>query len=171
MSQSVTYDNLEEKVVGGIKGPATIKLLIVFFLSIWCAGFLFPIIAPQFTTRPFIEQWLKYSFSLVCHQNESASLSLSENHLLVCARCSGIYFGALLTSLIMMFKIFRGSLNLKPLFIFTSPLIFDAIAVRIQLYIYSKALAFTTGLLFGAIVILYIFEALQSQSKNSIDYI
>ena len=71
----------------------------------------------------------------------------------------------------MMFKIFRGSLNLKPLFIFTSPLIFDAIAVRIQLYIYSKALAFTTGLLFGAIVILYIFEALQSQSKNSIDYI
>ena len=71
----------------------------------------------------------------------------------------------------MMFKIFWGSLSLKPLFIFIAPLIFDAFAVRIQLYTYSKALAFTTGLLFGAIVIFYIFEALQNQSKNSIDYI
>ena len=146
-----------------------IKLFIFFFLVIWCAGFLFPVIVPQFPNKIVTEQILKYNYSIVCHQQEAASFQSGGNHFLVCARCSGLYLGALLVSVMMLIRIFKGRLNLKPLIIFSLPLVFDALAVRVHLYNYSKVVAFSTGLLCGGIIIIYIFDALQNQSKHSLN--
>jgi ABC-type enterochelin transport system permease subunit len=46
--------------------------------------------------------------------------------------------------------------------LFSFPLVFDAIAVRLILYPYSKSVAFVTGLLCGAIVLLFILDTFKN---------
>ena len=128
---------------------------------LWCAGFLFPVLSPSFAGKPVINQILSYNYSVVCHQSESSKISYGGSYLLVCARCVGIYLGALLSAIILLFNFLKLKFNLIPLIIFSAPLIFDAVAVRLRIYSYSKTIAFTTGLLCGAIVFIYILDAIE----------
>jgi len=63
--------------------------------------------------------------------------------------------------LLILIKQFKVNVGLKPLFIFSIPLIIDAIAVRLSIYPYSTIIAFITGLLFGAIILFYILDAIE----------
>ena len=46
----------------------------------------------------------------------------------------------------MLFNLLKLKLSLIPLLIFSAPLVIDAIAVRLNIYAYSKTIAFITGL-------------------------
>jgi len=137
-----------------------IKLLLLFGLAIWCTGFLLPIYFPEIVGNNIFYRFLKLCYSEVCHQSKAASFYINDSYLLVCARCSGIYLGAFLVLIFLSFKKSFFKLSLKPLIIFTAPMILDAIAVRFGIYTYSKFNAFITGVLFGSIIIIYIFEVL-----------
>lgn len=135
-----------------------IKILMIVGIAAWCAGFLLPIFLPKISWNNLFYQFLKLCYSHVCHQSEEASFHINGNHVLVCARCSGIYIGALLVGVSIIFIRINLKLSLKPLLFLSAPLIFDAIAVRLNIYSYSKLNAFITGFLFGSIIIIYIFE-------------
>ena len=139
-----------------------IKYLLFFLLLLWSAGFLFPVLSPSFTGKPIINQLLNYNYSIVCHQSETSEINFGSTHLLVCARCAGIYLGALFIVIMILFNFLKLNLSLMPLLIFSIPLIIDAFAVRLNIYAYSKTIAFITGLLLGAIVLIYILETIEN---------
>lgn len=147
------YYNLERRIL-------IIKFLLISGLAFWCAGFLLPVFLPEIAGNNLFYQFLKLCYSRVCHQSNDATFYINGNHLLVCARCSGIYLGAFLVLVPLLFMKPKWKLSLKPFILLTSPLIIDAFAVRLNIYTYSKINAFITGLLFGSIVIIYIFDVL-----------
>ena len=125
---------------------------------------------PAFEGKAILTFISEYSYSLVCHQSHSAQIFIGDSHLLVCARCAGIYFGALIAVMSLLLFPFKINLSTKPFILFSIPLIFDALAVRVRLYSYSKAFALLTGILFGMVVIIYIIEAIENSIhplKNS----
>ena len=150
----------------GIQIPL-IKGLLIFSLAIWCAGFLLPAYLPEFAGNNIIYQFLKLLYSRVCHQSQEALFYINGNHILVCARCSGIYLGALLVLITLSFLKIKFILSIKPLLFFSIPLIFDAFAVRLGIYTYSKFIAFLTGMLFGSIIMIYIFETLFNSLRKT----
>jgi len=139
-----------------------VNYLFFFLLLFWSAGFLFPVLSPQFTGKPIVNQLLNYNYSIVCHQSESSEINFGSAQLVVCARCAGIYLGALLITIIMLFNLLKLKLSLIPLLIFSAPLVIDAFAVRLNIYAYSKTIAFITGLMFGSIVLIYILETIEN---------
>jgi len=147
-----------------------IRLIFVVVLFVWCAGFLLPALTPAFEGKSIVSLISEYSYSLVCHQSHSAQILIGDSHLLVCARCAGIYFGAFIAVLSLLLYPIKINLSTKPFILFSVPMIFDALAVRISLYPYSKVFALLTGILFGIVVIIYIIEAIEKSIhplKNS----
>jgi len=149
-----TYLNPQSKL-------SAFKYLFLFLTVLWCAGFMLPVL-PDFSGKPIVHQLLKYNYSLVCHQSESASIYLGNDQLLVCARCSGIYAGALLILLLALIKSFSIKYSLKPLFLFSAPLAIDALAIRLGIYSYSKIIALISGFLFGAVLIFYVLDSVKN---------
>ena len=137
-----------------------IKFLLIFAVGLWCTGFLLPVLLPEIAGNNLFYQFLKLCYSHVCHQSEEATFYFNGSHLLVCARCSGIYLGAFLVLIPLCLVNPNRELSLKPLIFFSAPLIIDAFAVRLYIYSYSKINAFITGILFGSIMIIYIFDVL-----------
>jgi uncharacterized membrane protein len=139
-----------------------VNYLFIFLLLFWSAGFLFPVLSPSFAGKQIINQLLGYNYSLVCHQSEPSLINFGDAHLLVCARCAGLYLGALSMAIIMLFNLLKLKMSLIPLMIFSAPLVIDAFAVRLNIYSYSNTIAFITGLLCGAIVLFYILDAIEN---------
>jgi uncharacterized membrane protein len=156
------YNRIEDSLHTVNKKFKVVNYLLFFLLLFWSVGFLFPVLSPSFTGKPIINQLLNYNYSIVCHQSETSEINFGGAHLLVCARCAGIYLGALFIAIIMLFNLLKLKLSLIPLLIFSVPLVFDAFAVRLNIYAYSKTIAFITGLLFGAIVLIYILEIIEN---------
>jgi len=85
--------------------------------------------------------------------------------MLVCARCAGIYFGALFTLLFMLFRS-TPALKLK-IFLFAAiPLFADVLFTNIYFYNYYQPIAFSTGLIFGSTVCLFLLSELENFSIN-----
>ncbi|MEJ2493242.1 MAG: hypothetical protein P8Y79_02820 [Ignavibacteriaceae bacterium] len=101
-----------------------VKMLLLFGITAWCAGFLLPAFFPEIIGNNIFYQFLK------------------------------------LVLIPLSFKKSLFQLSLKPLIIFSIQMILDAIAIRSGIYTYSKFNAFVTGILFGSIIIIYIFEVL-----------
>jgi len=139
-----------------------LNYLFILLLLCWTAGFLFPVLLPSFAGKQIINQLLNYNYSLVCHQSESSLIKFGDAHLLVCARCTGLYLGALLMAILMLFNLLKLKLSLIPLIMLSAPLVVDAFAVRLNIYSYSNTIAFITGLLCGAIVTFYILDAIEN---------
>ena len=137
------------------------KLVMIFLMIIFCTGLLFPVLTPEFNGKSIINHVLSNMFSLVCHQSDQALFNFNNNHTLVCARCLGIYFGALVLIIVITIQSIRLNLGLKPLIIFSAPMLLDAIFVRLNFYSYSKTVAFITGLLFGMIAVFYIIDTIE----------
>lgn len=79
---------------------------------------------------------------------------------MVCARCTGIYSGLLLNSFIALFFISEIKTSFRFLVLFSLPMLLDVLFVLLNVYPYMKAVAFTTGLLFGSILFLYLYNGL-----------
>ena len=75
--------------------------VILIIAVVWCAGILAaPIWAGEAGVKGGISDYLYTFYSKSCHQDESRSLSISGSLLGVCSRCTFIYFGFLLASIV-----------------------------------------------------------------------
>ena len=139
-----------------------IRYLLLFSLLFWCAGFFLPAFSLEFTGISFIHFAVKSIYSTVCNQSNTATFSVNDHLLFVCARCTGLYLGAFTAAVFSFFIKNKVDLSLKPLIIFSLPMLIDALSVRLNIYDYSKIVAFITGILCGSIIFIYILEVLEN---------
>jgi len=104
--------------------------------------------------------FIKKTFSVVCHQNPERTIIIDGHSMLVCARCSGIYAGALISSFstLLYGKIYIKSNKL--LYILSLPILIDWLLVLLGIKAYSRTAAVITGFLFGSIIFLYFYSSL-----------
>ncbi len=138
-----------------------IKSIPVILLLTWCFGIFFPVLFHNSGSFLFSHIFLDKIYSLVCHQQNSKSFFISGDKLEVCARCTGIYCGALIFSIpaLIFPKLKPGSKN--PLYISMAIMAADVILYSSGVYSYSKWIAFFTGLILGSVSILYIFTGIE----------
>jgi len=77
--------------------------------------------------------------------------------MLVCSRCAGIYFGALITALVLLFT-HNINIHLKFFFLSLIVMIIDVLLVNFNFYDYNKTVSFITGSFFGVSSFLLIAE-------------
>lgn len=137
-----------------------IKIFIFVLISIWYAGIFFECFTKLYPKSIIILPFIKKTYSLVCHQNSEKIIELNCGHTFVCSRCVGIYSGILLVSIFSLFIKKEIKINLKLLSISTIPLMIDVFLTSMNIYTYSKTLAFFTGLFFGSVLFLYFYKSL-----------
>jgi uncharacterized membrane protein len=138
-----------------------IKFIFIFFLIVWICGILSPAFLPPYFTKLFPGFFLDKLYSLVCHQDPAKSFFIFGNKLEVCARCSGIYAGGFIFSLVPLFlPRFRPQRRVW-LFLSMIPMAADVLLYSSGFYLYSKWIAFATGLILGSVSILYIFAGIE----------
>jgi len=137
------------------------RIIVFTFLLLWCAGFSFNAFFPGNSTIIFYP-FLKQVYSGVCHQIDYKTFEINNLHLLVCARCSGIYLGALFSVGGLIIFVKKINIPLKYFFISCFPMAFDVILYAAGVYHYTKWLAFSTGILFGSVAIVYILASIEN---------
>lgn len=127
------------------------RLFVFLLISVWCVGFSFNSISSGSALSLASSPILNLFYHNICHQTDHKLLIINSFPLLVCARCSGIYLGALLTSAFVLFSI-RNIKFSDIVFKFAIViLIGDVILNNLLLNNYNKPSAFFTGLFFGAV--------------------
>ncbi len=76
---------------------------------------------------------------------------------MVCARCSGIYFGAMIAALLNLLPV-SVTISKRFLFYAAIPMLIDIILFNSGVYEYNKVISFITGNIFGATVFIFIFD-------------
>lgn len=143
------------------KSKLFFRIIIFTLILIWCFGFISPVFFNNLNYLVITYPFTKKIYSLICHQIASKSFNINGENLLVCARCTGIYAGALLASIISLFYSFKIIKNLN---LFLYSIIFLALDVFFTtagIYHYSKLLAFLTGIFFGSVSFLYILNVIE----------
>jgi uncharacterized membrane protein len=128
-------------------------------LLLWTAGIFLPIISFK---NPYLYILADQIYSTVCHQNSAKSFYCNENILFVCARCLGIYTGALILSTYILFHKKMIKLKINYLIISGIPMLTDVVLVSIGFYQYSHLISFITGVLFGSTVFVYILSVFEN---------
>lgn len=140
---------------------AHLKILFILLMLIWYSGIFSNVLLPNNVTKVSPGIFLNKIFSLVCHQEASKSFFIDGEKLVVCARCTGIYTGGLIFSIVALL-IPRMAPDTKNLLLLSMiPMAADVLLYSAGLYDYSKWLAFTTGLILGSVSILYIFKGIE----------
>ena len=132
----------------------------LFFTAIWFLG----IISPCFNfdlTNAFYP-FKKLIYSTVCHQNVNKSFNCNDIPFLVCARCTGIYAGALISAFLLLIYSKHFIFKTKYLILLAVPMLLDVILINFGAYNYIRSLSAITGLLFGSTVFLYILSAIEN---------
>ena len=138
-----------------------VKIIIFLFLAMWCLGFTYASLFPK-SNMVVLYPIFKQFYSAVCHQIAYKSIEINSIHFLVCARCSGIYFGGLLSSIIFLFTFRNIHLKVNYIFIAAIPMLIDVILYSTGIYSYSKIIALGTGLLFGFVVVSFILLSIEN---------
>ncbi len=133
-----------------------VRVILFCAILIWCIGLFLPAVLNDSNSIALINPLLNLFYSKVCHQSELKSIYINGKALLVCARCSGIYFGALSASILLLFSIRVEIKKLTPMLIASLLLLVDVVLSTIGIYAYQKSIALITGIIFGSIVFLYI---------------
>jgi uncharacterized membrane protein len=142
-----------------------LRLLLLSLLIIWTIGFLQPALLTQ---NNFLSHYfLTKIYSRVCHQESSKSIIIANESMLVCARCAGIYLGALIAGILILFHSIP-ELKVKVFTIAVLPLLLDVCITFLGVYRYSQTVAFLTGLVFGCIVYLFLLSELENLFSNKI---
>jgi uncharacterized membrane protein len=97
----------------------------------------------------------------VCHQQEMKLLELFGFNSMVCSRCAGIYIGVLISSFLLLFVKVNENIDIKFLLLSAVPLTLDVIFYNLELYNYSKPIAFSTGLFLGSAGFYYFYVGLE----------
>ncbi|MEJ2105178.1 MAG: DUF2085 domain-containing protein [Ignavibacteriaceae bacterium] len=140
------------------------KFLFISLLSIWISGLLMPFIID--IKNPLLSYLINKIYSTVCHQENFKCISYEGHRMFVCARCTGIYFGAFIAAIVELRFIFP-ELPLKLLFLSSTPLLLDVIFSTTGVYEYSQIFAFITGIIFGFVIYLFIIKELENFIANN----
>ncbi len=143
------------------KSKIFFRIIIFILILLWCLGFLSPVFFNELNYLTITYPFTKRIYSLVCHQIDSKSFNINGENFLVCARCTGIYTGALFASLISLFYSFKIIKSLKLLLYSIILLALDVFFTTAGIYHYSKLLAFMTGIFFGSVSFLYILNVIE----------
>ncbi len=138
------------------------RLSIFIILLIWCAGIFLEWFLNFEDHLLYGLPFLQKTYSLVCHQEKAKLLLFDHGETLTCARCTGIYLGLLFASFIVLFSILKKKLHVKFLFIAAAPMISDVILYSLNIYHYSKLMAFSSGFLLGSVGFIYLYEGLNN---------
>lgn len=130
-----------------------ILIFIILSLIIWLIFSFIQIIFPENEIVILFSPFIKKFYSNVCHQAEHKLLIINGERTFLCARCIGIYFGSLI-SLLLLFILpkIKIKINLKIILFSFMILISDVILHTIHFYDYSKVLALFTGIFFSFIL-------------------
>lgn len=130
-----------------IKNISTVTLSLLIILNI--ANFSKVLISFE---DSFIYLFLfsKESLSLICHQQQEKLFSLLGFHSILCSRCTGIYFGALVLNVALLFFSFEKVNWEKFFYLSIFLMIIDIIFYQLGFYKYSQIIAASTGILLGA---------------------
>ncbi len=143
-----------------------LRFIIFIIAVIWFTGLISPCIKNNFLHSFY--PYLKLGYSTVCHQNVDKSFTCENGTFLVCARCTGIYMGVLISSLIILIPQITIKIKTWQLILFSLPMLADVIFYSIGLYQYNKIIAAITGILFGSAVFLYILGAIENSLYTKI---
>ena len=116
--------------------------------------------------NPLLSYLINKIYSTVCHQENFKCISYEGHRMFVCARCTGIYFGAFIAAIVELRFIFP-ELPLKLLFLSSTPLLLDVIFSTTGVYEYSQIFAFITGIIFGFVIYLFIIKELENFIANN----
>jgi uncharacterized membrane protein len=138
---------------------------------VWIIGIISPCL--NINSLHSIYPFQKMLYSNVCHQDVNKSFACNCIPFLVCARCSGIYFGALISSVVILISNIKLKFKTKYLYLLSIPMLLDVFFYSIGIYPYNKFIASSTGFLFGSSIFLYILSALENllfiNQKNNND--
>lgn len=132
-----------------------INFSLFLVILIWNIGILWELIVFYLPSSFYLLPFLKYNYSIVCHVQPEKLFEYAGLHTLVCSRCAGIYFGAFISSFIILIG-FKKITSSKLLLLSSLPIFIDIILYSINIYSYSKYIALLTGLLLGSIGFFYI---------------
>ena len=141
------------------------RFLLLSILSIWILGFLLPAISSS--DNLMAKFLLSKIYSTVCHQESAKCISISGASILVCARCAGIYTGALTAGLLSLVLIVP-SISRRIFLLSMIPLVIDVFFTFTGVYNYSQGMAFATGLIFGNVVYLFLLSELENLFSNKL---
>jgi uncharacterized membrane protein len=117
--------------------------------------------------NPLANLILSHLYSTICHKDIIKCISFGNAEMLVCARCAGIYIGALISAILSLL-ISINPVNRRYLILSSFPLLLDVILVMFGVYSYSKFVSFATGIIFGSVIYLVIileFEKIIGKQK------
>jgi uncharacterized membrane protein len=137
-------------------------LIIFFLLLIWTLGIFIEWFTKIDEHFILVFPYLQKTYSLVCHQEKNKLLLLDGAETLACARCTGIYLGLLLSSFFVLIKLLKWKLHVNILYITAVPMILDVLLTSLNIYAYSKLIAFSTGLLLGSTGFFYLYAGLNN---------
>jgi len=135
-----------------------IKFAFFFLISIWVLGIFVEFLIPHFESLAFLYPILKNTYSMVCHQQHEKLLIINNSATLTCSRCTGIYIGSFLSALILLFIPVLKIKNVKILILASLPMIIDVACYSFGVYTFSKTIALFSGILFGSVGIIYIYN-------------
>lgn len=135
-----------------------IKIILLTGLVLWNIGIFSPCLIGK--DNLFTYHLIKFFYSPVCHQKIEKSFTCNHLQFMVCARCTGIYFGAMITAFLNLLPV-TVSISKRLFFYSTIPMIIDIIFINLGVYNYNKVISFITGNIFGASVFIFIFEVVK----------
>jgi len=144
-----------------------LKVSFALLLLFWCAGIFYQFLAAD-NINYIVSTFLKHTYSTVCHQTEHKLFSLDGSHTYLCARCTGLYVGALFMAVLLLIINFKTDFSLKPLIVTSLVLLLDVIFVSLSLYNYTIWIAFTSGFLFGAVIYIYLLQIFEQYFQSII---
>ncbi len=135
-----------------------LKIFLLLLFVFWSIGIFYNTFIYLFPNLIFFHPFINKCYSLVCHQHNEKLINIFGLPLLVCARCSGIYFGLLISAVVNVFIRNKVLITNKILLLFSLPLIIDVIRNYLKIYDYSIIVAFISGLFFGAVLFFYFYN-------------
>jgi uncharacterized membrane protein len=151
--------------------PGLIRYLLVLLPWIWICGIFAEWLTAIYGKILYAIPVLKITYSLVCHQLKERLITGSGFETMVCARCTGIYTGAALFSIIFLFFSPGPGIKTKHLLLSALPLCADVLCHSLNIYPYSKIISFSTGFLLGSAGFSYLYNSLNeifSDSDNGV---
>ena len=136
------------------------SLILFFLILIWFLGIFIEWFTKIDEHFVLVFPYLQKTYSLVCHQEKNKLLLFGGAETLTCARCTGIYLGLLLSSFFVLIKLPKWKLHFNLLLITASLMIADVLFTSLNIYNYSKFIAFSTGLLLGSTGFFYLYAGL-----------
>ncbi len=142
-----------------ISSKKMIEIFLFALILLWCIGILWEVVVQQFPQLLITLPFLKYNYTIVCHQEPEKLFHIGNFKTLVCSRCAGIYFGSLFSAFLILIGLSK-SVSTKVLLYFSLPMFLDVLLYSFGIYTYSHNFALLTGLLLGSVGFIYIQDAI-----------